>query len=673
MPSQSPTDRRPLRAADSTRPAVRCAALLLALLAVFGVGLTFTTQTASHAFAPIAAPVALSVVRTVAVPIGQAAARTVLPTVRGAARFASGTNLAQLACSLFGEGCPLPWQQSPSHAPNGDQPPSNSASCAGGSYIWTNAAPVNSSRPGPDAYAATAGPTNPSGSTGCTILATFVAAAGESSNRAFTHRMYYADGRLLGENVFQFCSGGSSTLGPSSLSTVSSGGITYNSCLARVGVAFGSGAAAGCLTGSGMGTVCLTNTAYQPAPGSAGAAATPAGTPTYPDPLRTGQPVRYCTGPNGTARVHGDPIQYRESEGARTAALPACPAAYPTPYGGGLAAGSPWTPGTVTPSPSPLMPVTPLVPPVVMPGPAILPLAPTTPTLPRRTPAPTVTPTPLPEIDPVTGEPATDPDGRPRVQPVPAPVPGEGHCMWGGYVVDPADCEGLPPPADPPTGTPSNGPTPSPSPTGTRTANPCGPRAVSTQLSDDGGADYCLPDGDGDGLPDGSDGDDDGDGIPDGQDPTPRGDAAPPLPPSDPGCLSGWDATPNPLTWVYEPVRCALLWAFLPSEGTRQRVVDLGETVPTRVPFVWVSALDDDVAALGASSSSCWTGPAVTVTPLDTTTTIRPLDTCPGSWLGDGAPTVRPVLSAALWASILVPLGTWLFRQSVPVVGGGDA
>ncbi len=133
------------------------------------------------------------------------------------------------------------------------------------------------------------------------------------------------------------------------------------------------------------------------------------------------------------------------------------------------------------------------------------------------------------------------------------------------------------------------------------------------------------------------------------------------------GCLSStWSW--NPVSWIYAPVKCALQWAFVPPQAKVDQLLSTKDQLSTRVPFGYVGQASN---VLGAASSDaagpCNEGPTATINGY----VFKPLNLCTGP-LGEALPTTRPLLTVVMWLGILVPFGMWLFRQSVPVIGGGE-
>lgn len=98
---------------------------------------------------------------------------------------------------------------------------------------------------------------------------------------------------------------------------------------------------------------------------------------------------------------------------------------------------------------------------------------------------------------------------------------------------------------------------------------------------------------------------------------------------------TGW-AIFNPVEWVYKPVKCALVWAFVPpqsaidaAQGRLQTAWDgtALDTVSTAIAGIYAP-----ISALGSHSAGSCDGPAFVIPQLPTmpsTVTLHPLSTCP--------------------------------------------
>jgi hypothetical protein len=129
----------------------------------------------------------------------------------------------------------------------------------------------------------------------------------------------------------------------------------------------------------------------------------------------------------------------------------------------------------------------------------------------------------------------------------------------------------------------------------------------------------------------------------------------------DKGCLStnfSW----NPVSWVYAPVKCAVVWAFVPSPGSV-------EASQTQVKDAWANtgpaqyvgsmgAVFTAVGSVGDGASAGCEGPELKWSgsgpfgPIS----LRPLNGCPGTILGDKiAPVFRAVVLVGLYVG-----GAWV-------------
>ncbi len=343
-----------------------------------------------------------------------------------------------------------------------------------------------------------------------------------------------------------------------------------------------------------------------------------AGKPDPWNPERTGQGYRVCRNSAGDrVRLAGPPTNYQELQGGREMPLPLCPSSHPVPSGGGIVAGNPWQPDVVEAIPStgsPAPNTTPLVPPLE-PRPDLLPDAPATPEAPRRT-LPGKPAKPLPDLDPVTGQP------KPTPQPLPPTVPDEGPCMWGGYAVDPEDCVGAPAPEAPPTASPAPSSTPA----------PVGPPTSGENPDPEDGSRNCLG--------------------------------------------TGWSW--NPVSWVYVPVKCVLLWAFVPKPGFVDGKVtgvrdSWGDTGPGRIIGA-TGGVVTKVGDLSAGAGGC-SGPAVRFDTKMLKTTLRPLAACPGDLAHQAAKVVRIITTLGLYlgaAALVARILASSLGLQLPGFGRGD-
>lgn len=554
----------------------------------------------AQAFAPAVPLVAGTAARTVLGPAARAACGA---QCRGAAA-AGAAAAAEAICSWVSDACDFPWEQSPEHAPNSDQPLPSGGVWSGDGYVGT---PYNRSYTSASGdcvtftgYYSVCFSGAVSGATSGTLTARLSGVTDAGSQWPATVRMYCT------------ATGGQSgpTLEIDPLVSLS-GSLDFGGCYAgadpapvhNVSVIFGGGPTATLIL-NGQGDTAI------------------------PDPLRQAQAYKRC-GDAATGEVvlvAGAHTTYRESEGTRSVPMPACPASHPYAQGGGIVDGHPWTPGEIIGAPGtstgPGTPGWPApVTPDYRPMPERLPLAPTSPQQPTRTmpgdpaphapggPAPA---RPLPATNP-DGSPALDPvTGQPIEQPMPDPVPDEGHCTWGGYAVDPADCDGLPAPGT--TSTPTV--QPSPSPSSTTPMPTSGPNPV----PEDGTGPSCL------------------------------------------SAMWSW----NPVDWVYVPVKCALQWAFVPSSATTATLAELQADAAGRAPMVWLvdaGGWVGTVLGAGGGGSACW----VLDVHLGMFGDIHILNSCADEPVVNEIKKLRPLLLVATYVAFLGPLAWWAWRSYAPL------
>jgi hypothetical protein len=98
---------------------------------------------------------------------------------------------------------------------------------------------------------------------------------------------------------------------------------------------------------------------------------------------------------------------------------------------------------------------------------------------------------------------------------------------------------------------------------------------------------------------------------------------------------TGWGLL-NPVEWVYKPVKCALSWAFLPSQATIDAAVGRIQNAYNGTALATVATAVDSVyapiTALGTDSGQSCDGPAFVIPQLPTmphSVTLHPLSTCP--------------------------------------------
>jgi hypothetical protein len=134
-----------------------------------------------------------------------------------------------------------------------------------------------------------------------------------------------------------------------------------------------------------------------------------------------------------------------------------------------------------------------------------------------------------------------------------------------------------------------------------------------------------------------------------------------PTPSQDPdNCWAGtlsW----NPLDWVLTPVKCALAWAFVPSEATWTNMQDLGQHAATRVPFSWFADAFGWFEPLQGTGSACL---QLSFPVLGETVTA--VDSCTPGPAEGWIMARRAVLSVVTYGLLVVPLAWWAWRQYAP-------
>jgi hypothetical protein len=136
--------------------------------------------------------------------------------------------------------------------------------------------------------------------------------------------------------------------------------------------------------------------------------------------------------------------------------------------------------------------------------------------------------------------------------------------------------------------------------------------------------------------------------------------------PDSQSCFStGWSW--NPVSWVYVPIKCSFIWAFVPTPDATATMSDIGTNIGSRAPFTYVGDVDTWVNGLtaGAGSTGCWTLDV----PLGSFIGDVPVfDTCSG--IGAMMEAHRTLMSIALYAGLVVPMLWWAWRQYAPGATG---
>jgi hypothetical protein len=85
----------------------------------------------------------------------------------------------------------------------------------------------------------------------------------------------------------------------------------------------------------------------------------------------------------------------------------------------------------------------------------------------------------------------------------------------------------------------------------------------------------------------------------------------------------------NPVDWVYVPVKCVFLWAFIPDPGFFDaKFGELKDLFGRTSPGLFIGSIDSLVPSAGATAGCA--GPSFDISILDVDKTIRPLNACSG-------------------------------------------
>jgi hypothetical protein len=146
-------------------------------------------------------------------------------------------------------------------------------------------------------------------------------------------------------------------------------------------------------------------------------------------------------------------------------------------------------------------------------------------------------------------------------------------------------------------------------------------------------------------------------GPSDGSDPFPTTGTQPDPGDGSDGCLGGsWGL--NPVEWVYRPVKCAVVWAFVPQTSLQTRVTTLQTAITGRVPFAWFGPIFALPGDLPDGSCPDW---RIKVKSLDQNVV------CDSAFTG-AVRTARPFLTAAMLALAFTPLLRGLMYASIPLL-----
>jgi hypothetical protein len=106
----------------------------------------------------------------------------------------------------------------------------------------------------------------------------------------------------------------------------------------------------------------------------------------------------------------------------------------------------------------------------------------------------------------------------------------------------------------------------------------------------------------------------------------------------------------NPIDWVLTPVKCALVWAFEPSEAaTTSFTDDIGTAYSSTSVSVWLDALGGFGSFGGADTGAGCLGPGGTLPALLGGVTIHPFSTCSEPWTTMAGITKTFASLAVVW------------------------
>lgn len=149
---------------------------------------------------------------------------------------------------------------------------------------------------------------------------------------------------------------------------------------------------------------------------------------------------------------------------------------------------------------------------------------------------------------------------------------------------------------------------------------------------------------------------------------------APPVPdpvptPGSEGCFAGM--SPNPMSWpkalIYSPIKCALVWAFVPSTASSASIAALRADIGNRAPVSWVG----DVGGFVVGAVSGLDGaPGCFVFDVDLASLGRfhIIDSCnPADVIVKAIRPLRPLLLIAGYLAFLGPLAWWAWKSYAPL------
>jgi hypothetical protein len=147
--------------------------------------------------------------------------------------------------------------------------------------------------------------------------------------------------------------------------------------------------------------------------------------------------------------------------------------------------------------------------------------------------------------------------------------------------------------------------------------------------------------------------------------PPPGGEDPPDPPPIDDECPPDFGLAILSPWWWYKAATCAMIDAFVPTEGFGPRIERISAAAEDRAPFSWVLGATETAQQAGSRVSGVTACPSWSVTVGTTEVGLI----C-GSSFSEAIHNARPFLLAAALLSAFAPLVRHLFYASIPVLGG---
>lgn len=137
---------------------------------------------------------------------------------------------------------------------------------------------------------------------------------------------------------------------------------------------------------------------------------------------------------------------------------------------------------------------------------------------------------------------------------------------------------------------------------------------------------------------------------------------------SDGACFpSGWGLL-NPVQWVLQPTKCALVWAFVPGDASTAQLDELGQLLRARAPLSYlVDAGDWVTTVLGGTGDQAAPACLVYNVHLGDLGTFHVIDSCADEAIPNAIRPMRPLLLIAVYAGFLGPLAWWAWRSYAPL------